>query len=223
MEEYTSIYYLWGFKRDKNDFNPPMECIYKNQEIISNFKIIYEPAFIQNDLSQFPKLMQLWPKIPHWVVRADIARYILIYLRGGFYCDVDCEFIKRPTLQDQNYSKKTILFIEKILNDTNNLGLREEKKQFLKTRIANYAFGSFIKHSPFLYEVIQECMRRLLIYLTEKRSIYQKIDNISQQDILWLAGPDVVTTVYHYYANKDDIQLLDTSYLYHYAEGTWRK
>ena len=57
-----------------------------------------------------------------------------------------------------------------------------------------------------------------------KRRIFQiaKELNISHTDILWVCGPDTITTIFHKSKKKyDDILLLDNSYLNHKRYGSW--
>jgi hypothetical protein len=89
------------------------------------------------------------------------------------------------------------------------LGPREKKYNL---RVANYAFASEAKH-PFLREVILECIRRLKLLSLLKK--------VSHADILWVCGPDVITTVYHE-TRYNDVMLLDTTYLNHLMAGSWR-
>ena len=48
-------------------------------------------------------------------------------------------------------------------------------------------------------------------------------DSIVNEDILWIAGPDVITSIYHDNRKKyNNIKLFDQSYILHGAWGTWR-
>jgi mannosyltransferase OCH1-like enzyme len=151
------------------------------------------------------ELHKLWEDIPHWIIKADIARLLYIYFNGGTYMDCDCKIIKKF-----DTTPPVTLFIESIVN-IKMLGPREIKHPAHAVRIANYAFSSVAGH-PFLKLVLDECIRRLKI-LPNK---------ITPLDILWVCGPDVITTVYHKNKHLFNIVLLDSSYLEHYANGSWR-
>jgi hypothetical protein len=99
-----------------------------------------------------------------------------------------------------------------------HLGSRECKHPDNVVRIANYAFGSKMKHHPFLKEVIEECIERMgQLFLVENNQ------NVNSQDILWVCGPDVITTVYHRSKhNYTDVFLYDQTYLQHKCYGSWR-
>ena len=118
-------------------------------------------------------------------------------------------------MNDINYD--TILFTEFILDNTNKLGPREIKDKAHKLRVANYAMGSRIKKNKFFKKCIEECMRRLKI-------IKKEGNDISNQDVLWVCGPDVITTVYHQenLENKKNIQLLPEKIVQNENFGSWR-
>ena len=70
----------------------------------------------------------------------------------------------------------------------------------------------------FLKEVIEECINRLnKLLIIENRRV------LNNEDILWVCGPDVITTIYHESKNKyNDIFLYDTTFLNHKCNGSWR-
>jgi mannosyltransferase OCH1-like enzyme len=212
-----NIIYLWGFKPNVKK-RIPQDLILNNLKYIENYKIIW-PYIIKNLIinnNEFPNLLQLYNRIPQWVVKTDIGRLIAIYLNGGLYADTDC-FIKKQ-LNEHTENHNIILFIEKICKNVNELGKRETKNPENVVRIANYCIGSKTKNHPFLKEVIEECINRLemLLNIEKKRAFNTK-------DILWVCGPDVITTIYHRSKHKyNDIFLYDTTFLNHKCNGSWR-
>ena len=204
-----NIYYMWNFKpNEKQSF--PQDVIQHNEKFINTHTII-TPAniykLICNDT--FPELAQLYGQIPHWVVQADLIRLLLIYFNGGIYCDADC-FIQKPI-----QTSSIVLFTEHICKSVYHLGPRECKHPDNVLRIANFSFGANITQHPFLKEVIEECIRRLKQIKSEKIKL-------TQRDVLWMCGPDVITSIYHTSKHKYDICLHDTSYLQHKCYGSWR-
>lgn len=237
-----TINYMWGFR--PGETKPfPTTIVKNNARYIPNCKLITPERLLpllNNDI--FPNITELYNKIPNWVCKADLGRLLYIYFQGGIYADADC-FIKKPL----NLHKKNnmIVFIEDIVND-NQLGPRENKNNciilendkisdvlqettFVKPRddkvliqglrIANFCFGSNIVQHPFLKEVIEECIRRLEILLYD-----EKKNNFTDSDILWVCGPDVITTIFHRSRDKhSDIFLYTNDYLHHVACGSWRQ
>jgi len=203
------IVYMWKFKPDETkDFK--MDVVKNNQRFIPSFRIATPPlveSLLKTD--EFPTLYDLYLKIPNWVVKTDLGRLLIVYFYGGLYSDADC-FIQKNI----NNNKNILLFTEKICKEE-NLGPREAK---IRLRVANYCFGSKVKRHPFLKEVIDECLRRLHQLL-----IVEQIEKPTPQDILWVCGPDVITTIYHNSKNNyDDIYLFDQSFLNHKCYGSWR-
>jgi len=199
------LYYLWNMKPNEHGIPNPEICV-ENSSYIEDYHVLGESDIFplvskfSNDLSK------LWERIPHWVIKADIGRLLYIYFNGGTYLDCDCKIIKKF-----DTTLSLTLFVESII-DVRTLGPREIKHPSHAVRIANYAFSSVKAGHPFLKLVIDECIRRLKIFPIRFTSL----------DILWVCGPDVITTVYHRNKHLFNITLLDQSYLHHYANGSWR-
>ena len=207
---------MWDFK--PNEVNMiPKDPINNNSKYVKNHAII-TPRVLEPILKNnvFPKLLEVYPLIPKWVIKTDLGRLLVIYFNGGIYADTDC-FIQKPlTVHKENH--KVILFVEKVCNSINELGHRECKNPENVVRIANYCFGSKVKKHPFFKEVIEECFNRL-----NKLLIIERRTELSHADILWVCGPDAITTVYHNVRQRyNDIYLYDKDYLNHTSTGSWR-
>ena len=215
---------MWNFKPlEKNPFFiNNKDVIINNSKYIKEYQLI-EPSYI-NELydnitykfSLFPKLPKLYNMIPNWISKTDLGRLLIVYYNSGIYCDVDCSIKKNFEKYDKDYN--VILFTEYICKSVDWLGPRECKNPANKVRIANYFFYSKIKNHPFFKEVIDECLKRLeLIIITENKK------QLSNLDILWCCGPDVITTIYHSTRNKyKDIYLCDESFLNHTENNSWK-
>lgn len=212
-----NIIYMWNFKPDEKA-KIPLKCILQNKQFIQNYQII-TPADIEPLLPTFANLPALWHKIPneYWIIKADLGRLLYIYMNDGFYLDVDCLLTKNPSaVNNIKQSVDLTLFTESIVN-INLLGPRECKNPANAVRIANYAFGANCLKHPFLEICINECLRRLE-YLFDLN-----LKKWEQTDILWVCGPDVITTMYHEYKKKlPSILLLDTTFTNHLQYGSWR-
>ena len=206
----TVVNYMWNMRPGEQ--KPiPRDCIEYNVSKIPKYYIVH-PEEINILVKSTPDLYDLWNSIPHWIIKADLGRLLYIYNHGGFYFDVDCVLQKRL---DSVNTEKMILFTETILNSVELLGARECKNPENVLRVANYAFGTNTKHHPFLKKVIDECCARLSWLINSNTKPTDK-------DILWVCGPDVITTVYHKHHKHFDVLLLDQSYIRHLAAGTWR-
>ena len=206
-------FYMWGMKPDES--KPcPMQNIEKNNKFIPGR--VVGPKEIEPLLSQYPnpELAKIWPQIPKWIVKADLGRLVYLYFHGGFYFDIDCK-INKNFLNDIN--QDTILFTEFILESTDRLGPREIKDEAHKLRVANYAMGSIKKNNKFYQKCIEECIRRLKTVLSEG-------NEINNTDVLWVCGPDVITTMYHKLNKneKNKVLLLPEKVVENENFGSWR-
>ena len=213
------IYYLWNFKPGETK-QVPQKMLENNKKYIDSYNIITKKDFEiileeENLFEEFPKLKDIIPVIPKWIILTDLARLILIYRYGGLYCDIDCIIRKQiPFVENKVY-----VFEEKTVLDTRMLGRREKKGDKYSLRIANYCFGTDIVRHDFFKKVIEECISRLEILFREGGNM----DEWTQHDILWCCGPDVITTLYHEADNKDIFHRFDKSYLHHLCLSSWRE
>ena len=191
--------YLWNMK--PNELGKPNLSILKhNAQYIPEYQII-GPDEIKPLVSRFSsELSELWDNIPHWVIQCDLGRLLYIYYHGGVYLDCDCVILKP-------FQTTGVVLFEEWTVPVHLLGPREKKYSL---RVANYAFASVAEH-PFLKATIEECIRRLKMLTGPP----------STTDILWVCGPDVLTTMYHEKKNGE-VKLLDRSYLRHLRAGSWR-
>jgi mannosyltransferase OCH1-like enzyme len=210
---------MWNFKPNERN-NIPMDCIQQNKQFVPEHRIV-TPADITPILSSFPGLTELWAKIPteHWVVRADLGRLLYIYKHGGCYLDMDCLIADNPFKYVNPKNDRMILFTEFTVS-VDVLGPRECKNPRNALRVANFAFATNYKRHPFLETCIRECMRRL------EYIIQLNLEKWEVTDILWVCGPDVITTMYHAQFEENDsdssIRLMERGYLRHLGYGSWR-
>jgi mannosyltransferase OCH1-like enzyme len=217
MEPFV-INYMWNFKPGEEG-TPDNNLINHNKTFVNNSNIL-SPEHIFPLVNAFSsELFDLWNQIPHWVIKADLGRLLYIYYHGQFYFDVDAVITRNfvPTFLNEQ-DKNVVLFIEEIVESVECLGPLECKNPENVVRIANYAFGSKVKNHPFLKEVVHECISRIKLYLQKKTN------QLTHRDILWMCGPDTITTVYHR-LKKDypDILLLDKSFVKNLQFGSWRR
>ena len=205
--------YMWDM-RPGEALTIPKKNIIRNERFFKT-KIV-GPNEINNIVKEInnPRLSYFWNKIPWWIVKADLGRLLYVYIHGGFYFDADC-LVKKNFLN--SVGDNMVLFVEKKLRSTNKLGSREKKTKERLLRIANYAFGSGTKKHPFLERVIEECLVRLAFFEKESSKY------ISETDVVWLCGPDVITSVYHDFKHLySNLILLEKNILNHQSFGGWR-
>lgn len=205
--------YMWGFKPNERS-SIPMRYIQSNSRLLA--PVLYTPKEFEPILDNYINAKEIWDKIPTWISKADLGRLILVHYFGGFYLDADA-IIARNFLPEIK-KDQLILFTESVLDSTDRLGPREDKSTDSVVRVANYAFGSISPGHPFLLDVINESIRRINIILEEMKTGYQ----FTHHDILWMAGPDVITTIYHQNKNKyTNLKLFNTDYVSNVGWGSW--
>ena len=131
---------------------------------------------------------------------------------------MDADIVLKKPLAD--ITANECFFIENIVPiSRNNPGYYEPiRKGVLEhpIRIANYAFSSKPKNPIFL-EVLAEIRRRMFIQRAPKRDY----------DVLYLTGPDVVTSVIYTMNKTVPInvvsKLVSSSIIEHTCAGEWRK
>ncbi len=183
---------------------------------------LYDDETARNIVKEhFDEYLQMFDNFKHAVQRADVFRLMIMYLKGGFYADLDMEFLK--PLYDLT-THQLILAEEKTLSaeECNRL------KHLYPMRIANYMFGSEAYH-PFWLDVLKAI--RFQNNLTVK----------NENDILQHTGPGLFTNIFHQFKNKyPEIYLLENKtnrclkncnpkischfgdYARHWHQGSWR-
>ena len=212
MNVYTANY-MWNFKPEETA-PMPTACIDNNKHFFS-VRNVLSPADVELLASHYPELEKFSRSIPDCIVKADLGHLLYSYFHDGFYFDVDCKIRKNIACNSDSF---LILFTETIVKDVKKLGARVCKNPENALRVANYAFDTSVIKHPFLNEVILQGINRpgFLVSLNP----YELL----QTGILWVCGPDVITTIYHKSKHRHPGSiLLDTSYLSHLCHGSWRQ
>jgi len=85
--------------KDKNNIDNPIwkSCLEAYKKMYPDYRIIiYDDNDILNIINTFDKKnIEIIKRIAKGAVKADIFRYAILYLRGGYYSDFDCFPIKR--------------------------------------------------------------------------------------------------------------------------------
>jgi mannosyltransferase OCH1-like enzyme len=211
------IHYLWEFCPGETS-KIPVDTLTQNSGYIPEYQI-QTPTTIMVLFSKLPWTQPFTRMISldlPWIIWSDLGRLLCIYHYGGLYLDADCEIV--TSFSNSVADDVMVVFTEKVCNSIDDLGRRECKNPENVVRVANYAFGSTKPHHPFLKLVILECLRRLTELIGQKHPNY-----LTQVDVLWVCGPDVITTIYHQYCKThSDILLLPVGHLSHREAGSWR-
>jgi len=201
-------------KHENPKYKQGYESIIKN----SNCSIkLWSKADCEDLILIYPEYESMYNKATN-IMKFDIIRYLIIYHCGGTYLDAD--IVLRRSLA--NITANECFFVESILSNVINPSasryepIRKGVPEH-PVRIANYAFSSKPKNPIFL-EILTEIRRRMYIQSAPK----------NDYDVLYLTGPDVVTTVVHSLAATSKLKIniipekISKSILIHSSAGGWR-
>ena len=177
---------------------------------------IWSKADCENLILEYPQYEGIYRKATN-IMKFDIIRYLIIYHSGGTYLDVDV-LLKKPL---KNITANECFFVEKIITNVANHDARYEpiRKGVPEhpVRIANYAFSSKPKNTIFI-EILTEIRRRMHLQPSPKKDY----------DVLYLTGPDVITTVVHRLSAVSRMKIniipqkISKSIFVHASAGEWR-
>ena len=155
------------------------------------------------------------------VLIAYLARYYLMWQRGGLYLDLDV-LVKqdmRPLIQSLiQHNVDVLLFTEHDACPTAMSGPRENPAH--TNRIYNCMFWSRPNH-PIWKRCFDLALERCRALSAEGDSTW------SDTDVIWATGPDVVTTVWNEsFSDDPHVRVMSNEntvrYLVHTHAGTWR-
>lgn len=168
--------------------------------------------------TQFPEMLSFYQALPYPIMRADVIRYLYMYVFGGIYMDMDYEMIRPFDLWDY----------ECILPYNRNIRSGDEYDG-----IGNCIFASRPKHPFWLYlvrtiEKNQPYERSVDIEASTGPAFITKLkDEVSRQqwDMWSIYMPE--RNMFHPqipYSKRTRDQLLNNGITYgiHHCDGTWR-
>ncbi len=174
--EWKEFHQTWG------EYNPDWQHIIWTDEDCLQF--VYK---------HFPEFLNTFTSYSYNIQRADAFRYLVLYLHGGLYVDLDFECL-RP-VDDLVVNRSFVIGKEPRIH---------AKWHGAKVLISN-AFMASVPGHPFLLEII-ETMKKM-----NPRST-------SHREVLETTGPLMVTNVLNNYSGKD-ICVLNAHILYPFASN----
>jgi glycosyltransferase involved in cell wall biosynthesis len=169
-----------------------------------------------------PRLLVCFEKYSkYFVVRADVIRHCVLYKYGGIYTDYDVELYSQSLHEKIKEDPSTPLFmVETVLSDefkkfTSGFSNRNGEEE-CKTRI-----GSYLLYSPPKNKIIKS-----IINLIAER-LSQDIEIKEDYDIIWMTGPDTISTVVN--STKEKFNLISLQEQHNICEhkltgvATWRQ
>ncbi|OKL63853.1 hypothetical protein UA08_01118 [Talaromyces atroroseus] len=160
--------------------------------------------FVTNVLSAVPEIAGAYMSYPHYVLRTDLLRYLLLWYYGGFYADMDvfparsiktCPDLKPLFFADDDKQKPTPRNVSLILGielDEPYISTRGMREWHWTRR---YGFMQYTMYAPRRFSpLLREIITRVIAHTkqhNERLSSY--IGRYSQNAVLGMTGPDVVT------------------------------
>lgn len=166
----------------------------------------------------FPKYKRLYDEVPFPVMKADIARLMIIYLYGGTYMDLDTFPMNNSLYTFLKYSSCSELFL---LESENSEAYARNTARIMKVRggipektkrYSNFAFFSLPLNTNLLW-----CLDLIL----ERWEELSRKDYVFSKDyeVLFLTGPDIVTEMV-YHAQPETLP--HTWFVNHVTSASWR-
>lgn len=177
---------------------------------------------------RYPEAWDVYRALGRNVQRADLARYLIVYDRGGWYADLDC--VPAPdggssldALLSRGLYPRMVLLTELEMDEAwaarvgREQPIRNGEPEHAGPRFANYFFGATKRH-PFMRSIIDTVLARCRAHAGKPLDDY---------GVLYTTGPDAFTTAY-YAAGVDhvDVKALplgeSRAFCRHGCTGTWR-
>jgi hypothetical protein len=164
------------------------------------------------------KYARLYHKLERNVQRSDLIRLVIIWMHGGFYCDLDCiptkgnlfDFVK------SHDDTKAVYFIEHISTSTDLVAklhpIRRGQPE-LAQRLANFLFGAEPRHDSV----------QAILDLVEKRC-EENPQVVGDPDyyVLFTTGPSALTRALSDCKRNGFTILPHASWCTHLMTGSWR-
>lgn len=167
------------------NLNPEFKYMFWDQLKIEQLLNNYFPYFKQQYFS-YPKIIQ----------KIDVAKFMILYVYGGFYIDLDSECLKnigpllinkQIILSKSNSDYITRFFYHGIINDV----------------VENSFFASIKNHSFW-----EHCIK-----LSMNENLQEKTFETNEKYVFRTTGPGLVTRAYYSYVHNNNFTLLDSIYI----------
>lgn len=179
--------------------------------------------------------------VPRKVVWADLARYLVLWRRGGLYLDLDVRVnhdlgpvllhgVDGDAQDESSCSCDVMLFTEHDRCNPERMGPLEDRTQTRRMYNCMMYCDTGVDGREFFRRCFEVGVDRV------KRMVeLRKVRTWSDTDVLWASGPDVVTSVYHEYVRKTATTVQPSTRIHvlphepsvklltHLQAGTWKQ
>jgi mannosyltransferase OCH1-like enzyme len=192
------IHQIWLQGKDKIP-SSYHSCLKSVVKYTYNFNyILWDETDILVLLKQFPLYIEVYNKFTYMHQKIDFARYVILYVYGGIYIDMDVELIKPLESLIIEYNDNDI-----ILSKIYNSNLFESKVNCDGTMCINNGIIIAGKNCDFLFGLINNIVTNYTCKFYEFKILC--INNTT--------GPKAITRMYNQYTGSSRIKILEPEYL----------
>ncbi len=190
MEFPKIIHFIWINFKNELEQNPQIpdkyiEVIENTKRILHDYKVIVWDGYMCNQLLQstFPEKMELYNSFDHPIQRCDFIRFVILYVYGGIYLDVDRYVLRSFNLLLEKYKDYDTILGKQILFTVNNdIFICKKNSQFMKLCIDNCKNKNY---GIYFYDAMFSAGPNYITYLYHKQ-LYAQNNNKSNYKIIGL-------------------------------------
>ncbi|OWB67586.1 hypothetical protein B5S30_g2948 [[Candida] boidinii] len=195
-----------------------------NYKMYTSYKQ-YKLEIKQNFAKQLPEVMTTFNLLPKVILRSDFGRYLLIFLYGGVYGDIDT-YCHKPI--DEWFGSdidSSIGFVTGIESDNNIVNWKDYYPR--RVQFIQWSFKSR-KHHPFLALLIANIVKLTFQAKLDKKLSawtpeFARVDRCRSIEIMDWTGPGIFTdTVFEYatlQAKQHPIEFIEDDEIYYHLIG----
>jgi len=200
-----TIHQIWFQGEDK--IPPHLKEYHKTWvELNPNYEVlVWDEIKIDNLLTAFPdkKIVEMYKNYKYMIQKIDLAKYIILYMYGGTYIDMDMKCLK--SLDSVIKDDSEIIVSNMPANFFHRVFFTFGGYDFFSDMINNGVIITIPQH-PLIYDIIQTCYKNKDSSLdTYNKSLY----------VFYTTGPVCVSASIHKYMRETEgsnIEILDNTY-----------
>lgn len=210
-----NIYQMWKVPITDPDF-PHRNLVtkWKNENPTYKYNLLTDDEIHQNLVTHFsntvPEIVEAFDLMPNKIIQSDFSRYLLIFLFGGLYSDIDTK-LEKPvdTWFDSDRNVGFVVAVEEDMNVENWEHYMTRRVQF-----EQWTFKAKPRH-PILRKLIAKITETTFnAAKNDKLQAYYKdfkgVDKCSSIDIMEWTGPVVWTdTIYGHLNSLENPTIVD--------------
>jgi hypothetical protein len=172
--------------------------------------------------THYPSFVKVWEGLPHTIMKADTARYFILHRYGGFYADMDIEYLHK-----NEPSSTTTTTATTTTTTTTTMGLEDWFQQYGKDATTQEEYNAYVFH---------ECADNSMMASTANATFWpivftewtKKANNPFYQTVNRISGIDMLKDI----CDSRDQMLVPVGvrlstpdnrmFAYHHGTNTWR-